>query len=256
MSKTEKYSGHGQCATHGQYQFDGHRVGSIIVGASCPACLQSRHLEAQTQLDADSRHGEIAKKRQALSQSGVPNTFLDSTFENYICDEASKKNLNYIRAYAKGFKLALAKRPSTGMVLLGISGTGKTHLACALIRQLHEDGYTARYVRIPDLLIKLNEATYGRAELPPSRIIDALSRHQLLVLDEYGAHTLKDESYQALFSVIEARYQKNLPTVLITNLTESELQLELDARFLERILGNTSGVMLSFNWGTYRMKKN
>lgn len=256
MSKTEKYSGQGNCAEHGTFHFNGHRVGPIVVGASCPECLHSRQVVAKAQLEVEGEQNAISKRRAALVQSGVPSTFLDSTFQNYSCDDVSRKNLNYIRAYAKGFKLALEKRPSTGMVLLGISGTGKTHLACALIRQLHEDGYTARYTRIPDLLIKLNEATYGRAEMSASRIIDSLSRHHLLVLDEYGAHTLKDESYQALFSVLEARYQKNLPTILITNLTENELKLELDARFLERILGNTSGVMLSFNWGTHRMKKN
>jgi len=252
----ENVSGAGSCEKHGPYTYNAYKVGKIVIGSSCPVCLRDRQTVAQCELDQDAREGEIQRRRNVLVRSGIPPTFLDSTFENYVVNDLSRKNLNYVRAYAKGFNLALARRPSTGLVLLGASGTGKTHLACALIRQLRDDGYTARYVRIPDLLIKLNEATFGRAEMPASRIIDALSKNHLLVMDEYGAHTLKDESYQALFSIIEARYQKNLPTMLITNLTEAELQRELDPRFLERILGNSSGVMLSFNWSTHRMRKN
>lgn len=255
MSKMEIVQGNGICRVHGEYAYKGYKVGESVVGKTCPTCLAEMQRKAEIVNNEKKALSLIAGRRHALRLAGVPDIFLDATLANFESNAQTKRNLDYARGYSTGFKMALQKTPATGLIMLGISGTGKTHLACGIMRKIMEDGYSAAYARVPDLLVRINEATFGRVDATPTQIIDSLSRPHLLVLDEYGAHCLKDEYYQHLFSIIEGRYQRNLPTLLITNLTADELHRELDPRFLERILGNSSGSILSFNWSTYRMKK-
>jgi DNA replication protein DnaC len=250
-------SGSDSCEIHGNYAFTAIKVGKIFIGKSCPHCLSARQEDARVLNEKKTLADNEAHKLNALQMAGVPLLFLNSTIASFIPESVEAKNVHgYISAYSNSFHLALKKRPATGLILSGISGTGKTHLACGLISSLIDRGYSATYAAIPGLLTKLREATFGRSESTPTQIIDRLCRPHLLVLDEYGAHTLTDENYQLLFSIIEGRYQRNLPTVLISNLPHENLVKELDPRFIERILGNTNGAILSLKWSTHRMKKN
>lgn len=255
MSTVKVVEGRLRCAQHGEYSYKAYAVGEKVVGRECPDCLKVMQEKAATFNAAQAASAELSKRRKSLSMAGVPDLFLDSTLDNYEVDARTKTNLSFCRGYAMGFRMALEKRPATGLIFVGVSGTGKTHLACSIIRRIMDDGFTAAYARVPELLMEIEEATFGRSDSTATQKIDTLSRPHLLVLDEYGAHTLKEAYYQHLFSIIEGRYQRNLPTILITNKTAADLGKELDARIMERILGNTSGSVLSFNWTTHRMKK-
>jgi DNA replication protein DnaC len=93
----------------------------------------------------------------------------------------------------------------------GQTGNGKTWLACAYGRQAARLDHSVLYLRMPrpfeDLaLARLN----GRFP----RLIDKLARVQLLILDDWGTHTLNDQQRLDLLEIFEERYRRK--STLIT----------------------------------------
>lgn len=77
------------------------------------------------------------------------------------------------------------------VVFNGFTGSGKSYLACAIGRQACMQGYRTRYIRVPDLMQLLGEASldvHGRAKL-----LKKLSGYRLLILDEW---LLNDMTYK------------------------------------------------------------
>lgn len=252
MSEAHKLNGNAVCDRHGPYAYSAYAVGGHVIGKVCPTCLREGQEKAVRSIKEDEIQSKISERATRLAQAGVPPLFLSASFSNYVAVNASaKKNCAIISSYGEAFDHILAMKLTKGMVLTGVSGTGKTHLACALIDLIIDSGYSAVYASTPTLLWKLRDASMGRYETSLSHLLGKYSSPHLLILDEYGINTTTDKDYQLLFSLIDARYQKNLPTILITNVTQENLELELDDRFLERVRG-ANGPVLGFEWSSFR----
>lgn len=91
------------------------------------------------------------------------------------------------------------------LVLLGDSGTGKTHLLIALGTAACEQGRRVRYVTTAALVNELVEA-YDDKQL--SRVIGRYARLDLLCLDEVGFLTLDPRGAELLFQIITAREER------------------------------------------------
>jgi DNA replication protein DnaC len=91
------------------------------------------------------------------------------------------------------------------LVLLGDSGTGKTHLLIALGTAAAEQGRRVRYVTTAALVNELVEAADNK-EL--SRLVGKYARLDLLCLDEIGYLKLDSRGAELLFQVITAREER------------------------------------------------
>ncbi len=255
MMPVRKINGEGVCETHGTYRYTAFKSGNLVVGQVCPACLAARQTELGQKHAAELKVREERKLTERMRHAGIPPLFEKSTFDTYeaIIPEA-QYCLQIMRQYAEQFAGILAEAPATGAILVGNPGTGKTHLACSLIRSLIERGYSARYTSIPALLSELREANRGVHDMNVSAMIRELASVQLLVLDEYGIHTQQAVDYQFLFQLVDARYRNNVPTIMITNVHLDDVARELDERFLERIRGRYV-TELVFDWNSWREKR-
>ncbi len=98
------------------------------------------------------------------------------------------------------------------LVITGATGTGKTWLACALSHTACRQGMTATYHRLPALMQDLDLARHdGRYR----KLMRALGRAELLVLDDLGIAPLSVEQLRDLLEIIDERYQKR--STLITS---------------------------------------
>lgn len=90
-------------------------------------------------------------------------------------------------------------------VIVGPTGSGKTYLACALAQQACREGHSVRYLRLSRLLSELAIA-HGDGRYP--RVLAALARMELLVLDDWGTAALAPEQCRELLEILEDRYQR------------------------------------------------
>lgn len=241
------------CPTHGEYAFQAYKMGTSIVGKTCPTCLHERQVGVAAQRAERAAREREQERLARLRRCGIAPIFEGATLDNYQVKpgNGSSLNLKTAQKYVSNFSRVLATPGAPGMLMLGMPGTGKTHLGSAMVAAVIDSGFTAQYAAIPTLLMLMKEGARFGSERSSSHVINALVESHLLVLDEYGAHTSSAVDYQGLFTLVDARYRNNLPTILISNLTERELFEDLDQRLIERIKG-TGGPTLIFDWGSFR----
>lgn len=97
------------------------------------------------------------------------------------------------------------------LIVTGQTGTGKSWLACAIGRQAARLDHSVLYVRVPRLF---EDLALARLDGRFPRLIDKLVRIQLLILDDFGTHSLSDQQRFHLFEIVEERYRRK--STLIT----------------------------------------
>jgi DNA replication protein DnaC len=100
------------------------------------------------------------------------------------------------------------------ILLVGPSGTGKTHLATALGMAACGQGRRVRFWRVTELITTLREAEQDRQLL---RLRSHLAKLDLLILDEFGYVPASKAGAELLFDVIASAYERS-SVILTTNL--------------------------------------
>ena len=113
------------------------------------------------------------------------------------------------RGLDKRLMLALAEcawiRERHNAIITGPTGAGKTYLACALGNKACREGYTVQYFRAPRLL---GELTLAKADGRYPKIITALAKTDLLILDDWATALLTDDNRRDMLEIMEDRYQR------------------------------------------------
>ena len=138
--------------------------------------------------------------------------------------------------------------------IIGPTGVGKSWLACALAHKACRDGYTALYTRASRLFAEL-ELQHGDGRFP--RLFRALTKVNLLLLDDWGPERLSASQRRDLMEIIEERHGRT--STLITSQLPVEAWHEVigeptyaDA-ILDRIVHNA--YRLSLNGPSMRKTK-
>ncbi|MCA9633911.1 MAG: IS21-like element helper ATPase IstB [Myxococcales bacterium] len=104
------------------------------------------------------------------------------------------------------------------VVFIGTTGVGKTGLATGLLLKALQNGYRVLFMKAQDLF---DEMYASLADRSTRKLLNQLSRIDVLCIDEMGYLTIRPEQANIFFKLMEERYTRK-PTILTTNLAYDE----------------------------------
>lgn len=248
---TESYSD--TCKTHGEFTSEAIRLpfSEKPIRKGCPTCLAERESarKAEEAREADRHDSErVSIDLKRRRDSGVPLRFEGKTLEGYQIN-SDKQQLavatcqSLIDAIQQG-------RDAPNLIFLGKPGTGKSHLACAIVSALYKSHRVCR-IDLPDLIREIR-ATWGRsAKKSEAEVLDHYGALDLLILEEVGTGAGSDDERARVFQVINRRYEAMLPTVVVSNLDMPALRAEMGDRVIDR-LREGDRALVAFDWESMR----
>lgn len=234
------------CKKHGPYEAECLEAFGRVIWKPCPLCAEEREkFERET-------------KRQdrflaLLEKSGIPKRFRRMRLEAYKAhNDGQKLALTIAKKYIQDFQERREKGCS--LVFCGMPGTGKTHLACAIAKKLMgEYGVSTRYVQALKAMQRV-KATYGKnVDETEANVIGDYVSHGLLIFDEVGLQFGSETEKMIIYQIINGRYENIKPTIMISNLSETELAAYVGERTIDR-MREGGGAVVAFDWDSWRKK--
>ena len=163
----------------------------------------------------DLLEAEIAERRvrSIRYRMGLAKFPVEKDLDRFVFAD-SPVNETLVRSLYEGRFLA----DKSNIILVGGTGSGKTHLAISIARQAIRNDRKARFFNLVDLVNQLEqEKLAGRG----GKLAESLARLDLVVLDELGYLPFSKSGGQLLFHLISKLYEQ-ASLVITTNLTFGE----------------------------------
>ncbi|KRP91045.1 ATP-binding protein [Pseudomonas lactis] len=255
----------GDCPVHGAVdrseveQFDG----SMLV-RPCKQCqFHGLRVAALGSAEHSKALAHVAAERlnSAFVGSGITPRFADCTFATYrATTPAMSEALEKCQGYADDF--ARHYQAGRNLLLTGNVGTGKTHLACSIVRQVIGLNAIAVITTAAEIIRVFKRSMARDSGYAEGDVIDELASFDLLVVDEVGAQAGTAYELAVLHEVIDRRYQLVRPSVLISNLPATSkqdadgrhapsLEQYIGVRALDRLREN-GALLAGFTWASAR----
>lgn len=218
------------CPIHGRYaKTYGDELSQWEIKCGCPSCFKNQMIEEQ------------------LKSAMIPPRFLTKTLDNFeTAEEWQRKASAIIRSYVSDFDSVLSQ--GRCLILCGLPGTGKTHLACAYANEVIKQGHSASFTSVSKI-IRTVRASWGTGT--EEDVLQTFSNVDLLVIDEVGVQAGTENEKQILFNILNERYNFMRPTVLISNLKQVEMKTALGERVWDRLKEN-GGKLINLTGDSFR----
>ena len=244
-----------QCPEHGPYESRKMVICETETWTLCPACFEAewqknvRDIWRKNVRDLAARRA-VALTNAAMETAAIPIRFADRTLANYHAVRTEQQlALQAARLYADQFAEAVALGRS--LLFCGTAGTGKTHLAVGIAKQVIAAGFSATFQTAMNAIRSVRETYRKNSELTERQVIQRFAIADLTIIDEVGSQLGTDAEKVTLFDLINARYENLKPMILISNLTIREVENYLGARVFDRLREN-GGQAVAFTWQSYR----
>ncbi len=194
-----------------------------------------------------------------IRSSGIGALADTQSFENFdlkyyasdrIVFESMKSNLEFTREYAEEFS-----EKSRGLLFIGKTGLGKTHLSTAIAKRVIQRGYDVVYDTAQNILSDFEYERFGRgynSENNDSKT-DKYFECDLLIIDDLGTEMTNTFTLSTFYNLINTRINNGKPMLISTNLHPQDLRSRYDERITSRLFGSFDSVM--FTGTDIRMQK-
>lgn len=187
--------------------------------------------ELYDQEEAKRKLKEKQMEIQRMKTSGLQ----DKAFYDYTFAKDSGVNPEMALAHKYAENWDSMKDRSSGLLLWGDVGTGKTFFAGCIANALLDKGIPVLMTNFARILNTLA----GMHSEDRNLFIDSMNRYSLLIIDDLGMERNSEFALEQVFHVIDSRYRSRKPLIVTTNLTLTELNTPADRahrRIYDRIL--------------------
>lgn len=185
------------------------------------------------------------QERVALERykKAVPQRYWGESIDSYqIQTEQQRTAVQVVRGFIDAVKCGKFHT----LILIGAAGTGKTHLACSMIKSCEFGLYRIA----PNIVEEIRRAKSFSARETEADIIKLYGETGLLVIDEIGRGIAAADEQYMLYQIINARYNTRKPTVLISNQSKKDFINYIGIAAADRL--TESGQTLEFSGASYR----
>jgi DNA replication protein DnaC len=240
-----------RCEIHGEYESRNY-IGSVW--SKCPACAQQDAARRKEAEEAEARKQRRLRWESKIGSAGIPERFRTRTLDSFEAETpAQQYALDVARNYAANFGEIL--KTGRSMIFVGRPGTGKTHLAAGIgLRIMGAENRTVLFTTVMRAIRRVKDSWAKDAPETESQAIAAFTFPDLLILDEVGVQFGSDFERNILFDVMNERYEKRRPTIILSNLIKDDLVGFLGERVYDR-MREDGGKVIGFDWESYRAKK-
>jgi DNA replication protein DnaC len=164
-------------------------------------------------------------------------TFINFKRRNNLSAEMQD---NMDEAYRIAFDFA--KNPEGWLVFMGDTGCGKTHLAAAIVNYRYEAGKPALFIVVPEFLDHLRSAFSPESKVSYDELFETVKTAPLLVLDDFGEHSMTPWVREKLYQLINYRHNSRLPTVITTQYSFDQILQGVDPAISSRLVDKENSV--------------
>ena len=144
-----------------------------------------------------------------IDDAGIPARFIGRSFDNFRAETSGQAAaLRVTKSYAEDFAKHYAS--GGGLILSGLPGTGKSHLAAAILQGIMPS-YAGLYVTCMGIIRAVRNTWRKDSEKSESQVLKSLCEVPLLVIDEIGVQYGTDGEQTILFDVLDRRYRLRRP---------------------------------------------
>ena len=237
------------CSTHGPFESRNY-LGRVW--SRCPHCSDEFAREQKRQAEHQAREALRLAWERRIGQSGIPERFRDRTLESFVAStEGQRKALAFAQSYADNFDQVM--RSGRGALFIGQPGTGKTHLACGIALQIMRTNRTVLFTTVMRAIRKVKDSWTSGAQTE-GEVMATLAYPDLLILDEVGVQFGSEFERHIMFDLLNERYERRRPTIMLSNLPASYVTEYLGERVVDR-LREDGGLLVVFDWQSHRGRK-
>ncbi|HVO58648.1 MAG TPA: ATP-binding protein [Dongiaceae bacterium] len=169
--------------------------------------------------------GSGERALRTVERARIPKRYEHCDFESYVTDLADGKvwtaqhsqSLKQAKLVTQGFVRDYPGASEKGLLLMGPSGVGKTHLAVAALKDLLRRGHQGVFCDYRELLKEIQASYNPASESTEMRILEPIRTAEILVLDDLGASKPSAWVLDIIGLLLNARYNERRVTILTSN---------------------------------------
>lgn len=257
-----------KCSTHGlidlQYfpkyesirdRFDGKPAVSHSFSRYCKTCLD----DEIARLKIEHKNYELKLLDEAINKKFLQN--LESRGvsvrnSGVRLDDVTPRNEKQSEALASMItmrELIKSGGSAGNLILIGSVGTGKTMLTSGMVCDLVVAKKSPATARVIDIIRSMKDTWKKDCQQTETQLIAEYVNLDLLIIDEIGVQFGSDTEKMFIFDIIDGRYNKMKPTILISNLTMQGIKECIGDRCVDR-LREDGGKVIAFDFESQRGK--
>lgn len=236
------------CTQHGPFTAKCY-LGNVWTG--CPKCREEEDAKRLQAIEAAQRVAKRQDWEERIGHAGIPERFRTRTLATFEAStDAQRAALAFATAYADDFEQML--RTGRCAMFVGQPGTGKTHLAAAIgLRVIGKHGRVVLFTTALRAIRRVKDTWVKGSRESESEAVASLVFPDLLILDEVGLQYGSDAEKLILFDILNERYEKRKPCLLLSNLNVDGVREYLGDRVFDR-LREDGGQAIAFDWPSHR----
>lgn len=187
-------------------------------------------------------------------ESSLAGGLVGKTFDNFSLSfytaGAERERMETILNGCKGYAERFPNDSAAGLLFIGGTGLGKTHLSAAIAATVAAKGMSVVYESAQQIHDTIEAVRFNRADVSERKKYENCA---LLIIDDLGAECITNYSVSSITSLIDLRIVNGRKTIISSNLGHDAIKKTYGERLYSRLLGEFR--VLRFVGKDIRMQK-